>query len=96
MNSGLIRAGASAIPLLAAVATIDAYALVIAPEFASSYTVEDLGQPPGVPGRLGGLTAKLGDPDTLLIGGAANTISGRLYEVPVIRDSEGLLQSSLE
>ena len=42
--------------------------LRVEPPFDSSYSVVDLGAPPGVPARLGGLTLKAGTTDRLLIG----------------------------
>jgi hypothetical protein len=61
---------------------------LVAP-FAGSYTVHDIGTPPGVADRLGGLTFKAGTTDRLLIGGAANGASGALYEIGVVRDGAG-------
>jgi hypothetical protein len=57
--------------------------------FAGSYTVHDIGTPPGVADRLGGLTFKAGTTDRLLIGGAANSAAGALYEIGVVRDGAG-------
>lgn len=70
-------------------AAASASALSLGSDFASDFTVTDLGSPAGVPTRLGGLTLKPSDPDTLLIGGNANTSSGRLYEIGVSRDGSG-------
>ena len=61
---------------------------LVAP-FDGSYTVHDLGQVPGVPDSLGGLTLKAGTTDRLLIGGGANDAAGALYEVGVVRDGSG-------
>jgi hypothetical protein len=61
----------------------------LAAPFTSGYSVDDLGPPPGVPTRLGGLTLKAGTTDTLLIGGAADSGSGALYAVTVARDARG-------
>lgn len=61
--------------------TIDVY-------YNCAYTFADLGTPPGVPASLGGLVFKNGDPDTLIIGGTANSSGGALYEVPVMRDAD--------
>ena len=55
--------------------------------FASAYTVIELGTVPGVPTRYGGLTFI--DNDTILIGGAANGSTGRLYSIDVTRDVGG-------
>ena len=57
--------------------------------FDGSYTVHDLGQVPGVPDSLGGVTFKAGTTDRLLIGGQANAAAGALYEVGVVRDASG-------
>ncbi len=65
-----------------------ATAQTVDPFYACAYTFTDLGTPPDVPGSLGGLVFKADDPDTLLIGGSANSSSGTLYAVPVIRDAD--------
>jgi hypothetical protein len=57
--------------------------------FAASYSVKELGTPPGVPSRLGGLTLKAGTTDRLLIGGEADSAAGALYEVGVVRGAGG-------
>jgi hypothetical protein len=57
--------------------------------FAGSYSVRDLGPPPGVPTRLGGLTLKAGTSDRLLIGGEADGVGGALYEVRLVRGPDG-------
>jgi hypothetical protein len=59
----------------------------IDPAFSSSYSFTDLGSVPGVPSRYGGLTLKFDDPNTLIIGGAANGASGALYSIGVTRDA---------
>jgi hypothetical protein len=61
----------------------------LAAPFSASYSLKDLGPPPGVPSRLGGLTFKAGTTDRLLIGGEANGANGALYEVGVVRDATG-------
>jgi hypothetical protein len=66
-----------------------AFAIEIGSEFAGDYEVVDLEGPPGVPSPLGGLTLMRGDPNTLLIGGAANRSDGAIYAVPLQRDAEG-------
>ena len=57
--------------------------------FDTVYSFTDLGSVPGLPPRQGGLCALAGDHDTLLIGGYANTASGTLYAVRVMRDEDG-------
>jgi hypothetical protein len=59
------------------------------PPFNGNYAVNDLGLPPGVSPRLGGLTLKAGTTDKLLIGGAADSAQGALYEVTVARNPQG-------
>ncbi len=66
-----------------------AHGQTIDPVFAGSYTLTDLGPVPGVPAPYGGLTLKHDDPDTLLIGGAANQLDGAIYEIGVTRDGQG-------
>lgn len=69
-----------------ALGTTQANAITVAPGFAADYTATDLGGIAGLPPSYGGMVFKSGDPNTLLIGGNANTAPGRFYEVPVIRD----------
>jgi hypothetical protein len=57
--------------------------------YASNYSITQLGSAPGVPGNYGGLTFKAGDPDILLIGGAANNASAAIYAVSVVRGTGG-------
>ena len=53
--------------------------------FAGSYTCDNVGTPTGVTGSLGGLT--LLNSNTLLIGGNANTSSGYIAQIGLIRDA---------
>lgn len=55
-------------------------------DFASDYSVADLGSVAGLPSNYGGLTFL--DPHTILIGGSANNASGSLYTIGVVRDAE--------
>ena len=59
--------------------------LLLGEPFADTYTAFNLGSIPGVPTSYGGLTLKYDDPNTLLIGGSANTASGQLYAIEVKR-----------
>jgi hypothetical protein len=52
----------------------------------TSYTCNDLGQPPGVPSPLGGLTFL--DSNTLLIGGVANKANSAIYQIGITRDAQ--------
>ena len=72
--------------LLAAVYPQISHAQILIPPFDVDYTVVDLGSVPGVPPLYGGLTLKFDDANTLLIGGAANTASGKIYSIGVMRD----------
>src|SRR5687768_13304821 len=74
---------------LAALASTAAFGQVVEEPFDANYSVRDLGQPPGVPARLGGLTFFAGDSNRLLIGGEANASTGALYSVPLSRGADG-------
>lgn len=63
----------------------------VAPEFADDYVAVDLGSVPGLPTPYGGVTFAAGDPDTLLIGGAANQAGGAIYRVAVERGCDGAI-----
>jgi len=65
----------------------NAQALTLGVDFAGSYTAASLGSIAGLPTPYGGLTLKAGSPNTLLIGGAANTDAGLIYELGVTRDA---------
>src|SRR3977135_2066823 len=55
--------------------------------FSDYCSCTDLGSVPVVITPYGGLTFKYDDPDTVLIGGAANDFSGRIYQIRVTRDA---------
>ena len=61
----------------------------IAPPFDTNYSLVTLGLVPGVQTYYGGLTFKYDDPNTLLIGGAAGSPVGHIYQIAVIRDGGG-------
>src|SRR4051812_11824583 len=87
--SGLtIRRGIAVVACTVSIAliTTTASAQTVAPAFTSSYSFVDLGSINGVPTNYGGLTLKFNDTNTLLIGGAANGPSGKLYSIGVTRD----------
>src|SRR6476469_445000 len=63
-------------------------AQIVSP-FADSYSCVSLGSPAGVVTPYGGLTFKYDDPNTVLIGGAANDATGRIYQIGVIRNASG-------
>ncbi|WP_291994566.1 PEP-CTERM sorting domain-containing protein [Candidatus Accumulibacter sp. ACC003] len=64
-----------------------AQALSLGIDFSGNYTAASLGSISDLPTPYGGLTLKAGDPNTLLIGGAANTADGLIYEIGVTRGS---------
>jgi len=59
----------------------------VAPAFSSNYTVVVLGAVPSLPTPYGGLTFLPADPNTILIGGAANAFAGKIYSIGVARDA---------
>lgn len=71
--------------LLAVVAVGHAQAVEIGPDFVFDYVGASLGSVPDLPPLYGGLTF-IGN-NTILIGGQANTASGRLYTIGVVRDA---------
>jgi hypothetical protein len=83
------RNGILLVLLLTLVIAAPASAQTLAAPFDGTYSVHDLGQVPGVPDSLGGLTLKAGTTDRLLIGGQANDAAGALYEVGLVRDASG-------
>src|ERR1035441_6164175 len=59
------------------------------PYYAASYNIRGIGVVPDLPGEYGGLTFKAGDANTLLIGGAAETDSAKIYSITVVRGANG-------
>ena len=66
------------LPALVQPFTVDSY-------YAGSYSASTLGSVTNLPPLYGGLTFKYDDPNTIIIGGAANTADGKLYFVGVVR-----------
>ena len=61
----------------------------LTPDFVSAgYVLTDLGSIDQLPAQYGGLTIRPEQPNTLYIGGNANTGSGALYSVALIRDPQ--------
>jgi hypothetical protein len=79
--------------LLVAAVVSSASAQTLGPEFAGQYALTDLGSVKALPGNYGGMTFLAGDTDSLLIGGAANGGTGRIYRVPLVRNAEGHITS---
>lgn len=57
---------------------------ILGVDFATDYSVIDLGNPTNIPPNLGGITFL--DHDTLLIGGSANNANAAIYQIDVTRD----------
>jgi len=74
--------------LVASLATTAAAQVIQAP-FDTDYSFVDLGSVPSVPANAGGLTFLPGDPNTLLIGGAANSPIGKIYSITLTRGVDG-------
>lgn len=66
-----------------------ARAQIVRPPFDASYHLRDLGSVVDLPFSYGGMVFLAGDPDTLLIGGAANADAAALYSVGVVRGAGG-------
>jgi hypothetical protein len=64
---------------------------VVQPPFDGSYSVTDLGTPPGVPASFGGICFKPGDGSKLLIGGGAASTGGAIYQIGVLRGAGGVI-----
>lgn len=58
----------------------------IAAPYDTNYSFTSLGNVPDVPANYGGINFLAGDPNTLLIGGAANTANGAIYQIGLTRD----------
>lgn len=56
--------------------------------FADKYSLTNLGSITNIPTNYGCIIFKDGDPNTLLVGGAANNAAGALYATQVIRDAD--------
>lgn len=73
--------------LLAATASW-ADAQVIQPPYDSVYTLTDLGSIANLPTPYGGLDFLSGNPNAIVIGGAANSASGQIFRVDLVRDAQ--------
>ncbi len=83
---GMLGMGVAAAGWLALATGASAQTLTA--EFANDYTLTDLGSATGVPTNYGGLFILPSQPNTLYLGGAANTANGAIYAVPLLRDAE--------
>jgi len=78
--------------LLAALAIAPAaFAQTIDPYYQDCYAIRDLGAPPGVPANLGGINFLPGNPNIMLIGGAANGTAAALYTIAVTRGAGNVI-----
>jgi hypothetical protein len=76
------------IPALCMAAAVAANAQeTIAPAFAGSYSLNNIGNPPGVPTPVGGMTFL--DNNTLLVGGCYDSPCGAIYSIGVVRNPPG-------
>jgi len=62
-------------------------AVSVGDDYKDSYSLTVLGSAPGVPANYGGLTIRLNDPGTLLLGGDANSEDAKIYGVQLKRDT---------
>src|SRR5512143_674140 len=67
----MFRSLALALASFVALASAPAGGQTLQPPFDTDYSIVDLGGVPSLPTPFGGLTFKAGDPNTILIGGAA-------------------------
>ena len=74
--------------LFLALAAFSARAQVIQPPYDTVYTLTDLGTIPNLPTPYGGLDFLSGNPNAIVIGGAANSASGQIFRVNVVRDAQ--------
>lgn len=88
MSSRLLFVAAALLTAFVTVASAEA-ATTVVPPFDADYTLVDLGPVAGVPTNYGGLTFLPGDPNTIIIGGAANGSAGKIYRIGVVRDIGG-------
>jgi hypothetical protein len=63
------------------------------PAYAASYSITNLGTVPGIPTPFGGIAFSAASPNVILLGGAANTVNGLFYSVPVVRGTGGHIVS---
>src|SRR5512143_2591018 len=83
----MFRSLALALASFVALASAPAGGQTLQPPFDTDYSIVDLGGVPSLPTPFGGLTFKAGDPNTVLIGGAANSFTGKIYSIGVTRDA---------
>ena len=77
----------SALAVAVFLATTPAAAQTVVPPYDASYTLSNLGSVPSLPTPYGGLTFLTGNPNVIVIGGAANVAGGALYSIGVVRNA---------
>lgn len=75
--------------IMAGAATHAASAQIVGVEFSKDYQLIDLGSISGLPAPNGGLVIRAEEPNTLYIGGAANSSGGTVERVGLVRDTDG-------
>lgn len=75
--------------LLTQLSASPAAAQEMATEFGKDYELVDLGSISGLPAPNGGLVIRAEEPNTLYIGGAANSSSGIVARIGLTRDTDG-------
>lgn len=76
---------------LAALCASSCLGQTVASPYNIPYSIVDLGPPPGVPGALGGICFKPGDPNRVFVMGAANGSAGAMYELGIERAVNGYI-----
>ena len=83
---GVLFNVATALAVAAFLTTAPAGAQTVEPPYDGVYTLTNLGSVPSLPTPYGGLTFLTGNPNVIVIGGAANVVGGALYSIGVVRD----------
>ncbi len=73
---------------IALLAGLTATAQTLAPDFAGSYSVRDLGAAGDVPGAYGGIVFKAGASNVLLVAGDAGNPTAKIYQIHLTRDTQ--------
>ncbi len=85
--AGKLAPGSGSAAAVAAGPLPCAATMAIQAPYSDNYSCADLGAVSSLPVPYGGLTFRLGDPNTIIIGGTANTADGNLYSISVVRDA---------
>ena len=82
------RAAAPALSAALLLLTPLASGQTIQPPYDAVYTLSNLGSVASLPTPYGGLAFLPGNPNVLVIGGAANVATGALYSIGVVRNAQ--------